>query len=335
MYLAMERESEGVRFFLRHSSKNKDGVWISTDVFDLGSDPEEYVEYIDERVFLISSQIEDALYERGIKYDYADLEEIFWPFIDPVIRQRIDDFGGIRGRGSRKKSRFSREELRQMQGSIHPFDRRRMLFLKFLQINIEPLMGEPLVFLNRLLNKSRDELEQNFKFMEMDLRPWELKAYVYAIFALPGRFSSRLSRFVPDAQDQGLMDDYFIEELCRMNSDPSYLDAGARPVSFVGLHPYLRRYAIRYFDVAFKGAGTAWGREYVSAASSETPSYTQEDNLRVMGMSKREFDSMSEREFVRFYKKQAQRLHPDKGGEHESFIRLKEAFESLLVVKKW
>ncbi len=334
MYLAMERGPDGVRFFLRHSFIGKDGIWISTDVFDLGRDPEEYVEYIDERVFLISPKVEDALYKKGIEYDYADLEEIFWPFIDPVIRQRIDDFGGIRGRGPYRKSRFSKDELRQMQACIHPFDRRRMLFLKFLQINIEPLMDEPFVFLNKLLNKSRDELEQNFKFMEMDLRPWELKAYVYAIFALPGRFANRLSRFVPDAQDQDLMDKYFIEELCSLNADPSYINIGARPASFIGLHPYLRRYAIRYFDLAFKGLGADFekGNTFVQQQAS---SYNQEGYLKIMGISKKEFEDMSKKEFVRFYRKKAQMLHPDKGGEHESFIRLKEAFESLLVVKKW
>ncbi len=336
MYLAMERDREGVRFFLRHSMKSREGVWISQDIMDLGRDPEEFVEYIDERIFLISPLVEEALDDKGVEYDYEDLEEIFWPFIDPYIKQRIDDFGGIRGRGaSRRKRRYSKQELRRMQEAIHPFDKRRMLFLKFLQINIEPLMDEPLIFLNKLLHKSRDELEQNFRFMEMDLRPWELKAYIYAIFALPGRFSTRLSRFVPDAQDQDLMDGYFLDELCTLNADTSYLDKGARPYSFQGLHPYLRRYAIRYFDVAFNRPAPGWSYGYEGQAIKYSSSATEDEHLEVMGLSKNKFDNMSEKQFVSYFRKRAQRLHPDKGGDHEVFLRLKEAFEFLLVKKKW
>ncbi len=334
MYLAIKRGPNGQRFILRHSVKDKGGQWISQDIFDLGRDPEEYVEYIDERVFLISPEVEDALYEKGVEYEYEELEEIFWPFIDPYIRQTIEDFGGIRGRGVTRKRRYTEEELEKMQASIHPFDKRRMLFLKLLQINIEPLMSRPLIFLNQLLNKSRDELENNFEFMEMDLRPWEMKAYIYSIFDLPARFAPRLSRFIPDAQDRDLMDDFFMEEICRLNSDPLFIDAGARPGKFRGLHPYLRRYAIQYFDFVFKGPGL--GRTSKESGPWHPPATSRDDEyLYVMGLSREEFDKMSEKEFVSYYRKRAQELHPDKGGEHESFIRLKDAFEILIVKKRW
>ncbi len=334
MYLAIERAREGLKFLIRRSVKNDNGVWISQDLFDLGPDPEDFVEYIDERVFLISGEVEDALFEKGVEYDYEELEEIFWPFIDPDIKQTIEDFGGIRGRGVTRKRRYSRQELERMQASIHPFDRRRMLFLKLLQVNLEPLMNEPLIFLNRLLDKSRDELEHAFEFMEMELRPYEMRSYLYAIFGLPERFGMRLSRFIPEVQDQELMDGFFIEEVCRLNSDGKYLDEGARPLTFSGLHPYLMRYVIEYFDFAFKGPGP--GRvEGSTGPWHPPPSSVQEGHLKVMGLSRKEFEEMSEKEFVSFFRKKAQRLHPDKGGEHESFIRLKEAFESLLVQKRW
>ena len=334
MYLAIERGPEGTRFFLRQSVQKAGGSWISKDLFDLGRDPEEFIEYIDERVFLISSKVLDALYEKGVEYEYEELEEIFWPFIDPDIKQTIEDFGGIMGRGSQRKRRFSPDELTRMQASIHPFDRRRMLFLKLLQINIEFLMERPLPFLNSLLDKSRDELEQNFEFMEMELRPWEMRGYIYAIFGLPERFKPRFSRFIPDAQDQDLMDDFFIEELCKLNSDSSFLDEGARPSVFKGLHPYLRRYAIQYFDFVFRGPGPGRARE---ERGGWHPPVTSSDTelLSLIGLTRSEYEAMSEREFVSFFRKKAQELHPDKGGEHEAFIRLKEAFEILLHKKRW
>ncbi|NPA94128.1 MAG: J domain-containing protein [Thermodesulfobacteria bacterium] len=334
MYLAIERGPQGQRFILRHSVQDKDGIWVSLDVFDLGRDPEEYVEYIDERVFLISPEVEEALADKGVEYEYEELEEIFWPFIDPYIRQTIEDFGGIRGRGGRKRKRYTQEELGRMQASIHAFDKRRMLFLKLLQINIEPLMDHPLIFLNRLLDKSRDELENNFRFMEMDLRPWEMKAYIYCIFGLPARFAPRLSRFIPDAQDRDLMDEFFMEELCSLNSDPTYIDAGARPRQASGLHPYLRRYAIQYFDFVFKGPGL--GRSAGSRGPWRPPATARDDeHLFIMGLSRQEFDQMNEQEFVRYYRRRAQELHPDKGGDHDAFIRLKDAFEILIIKKRW
>ncbi len=329
MYLAIVRQKNITHFVLRHSFYNKELGWISKDIIDLGRDPEKFVEYIDERIFYISDEVQNAILNEGIDFEYEELEEIFWPFIDPYIKQRIDDFGGIRGRRGKRKKRFSKKELKKMQAGIHPFDRRRMLFLKFLQINLEPLMDLPLSFLNKLLNKSRDELEQGFEFMELELRPWELKAYLYAIFGLAERFAPRLTRFIPDAQNQTLLDEYFLEELCRLNSDISFLDAGIRPKKYNGLHPYLRRYLIYYFDHAYK---VKMEPSWSDRLDEKVPTF--KEHLSIMGLSQDEFDKMTERQLISYFRKRAQKLHPDKGGDHHLFIRLKEAFEILLEEKR-
>ena len=334
MYLAIVRDRTGTRFVLRHSFRSPEGGWESRDVIDLGRDPEEFINYIDDRVFLISQDVLDAAWEKGIEYEYEELEEIFWPFVDTEIRQTIEDFGGIRGRSHKRARRPDKDALKRMQRGIHHFDRRRLLFLKFLHMNIEPLMDEPFPFLNRLLDKSRDEIEQDFEFMEMDLRPWEMKNYIYAIFGLPGRFSGRLTRFIPEAQDQETMDKFFLEELCRLNGDSSYIGIGARPSRASGLHPYLRRYLFQYFDFIFKsrvfrGIGGGQFRPRPSSSGSV------DEFLGVMNLTREEFEGMDEREFVSCFRKKALEMHPDKGGDHKKFIRLKDAFEFLIVKKRW
>jgi DnaJ-class molecular chaperone len=39
---------------------------------------------------------------------------------------------------------------------------------------------------------------------------------------------------------------------------------------------------------------------------------------------------MTKRGLTRLYRRMAKKLHPDKGGEHEKFIQLSEAYQELL-----
>ncbi|RUM89789.1 MAG: hypothetical protein DSZ23_02795 [Thermodesulfatator sp.] len=337
MYIGMDkgREDKTV-FFLRQSYQAEHGGWCSRDLFCLGPDPEKYIEYVDERAFYISPEVEEKLGSQGVNYEYSELEEIFWPFIDPYIRQTIDAFGGLHGREYKRHKRYSRDELVRMQEGIHLFDKRRFIFLKYLQIDTDSLLSRPLPFLNRLLDKSRDEIESIFDMMELDLKPWEMKGYLYAIFGLPERFSPRLSRFIPDVQDQDIMDEFFLDELCSLNRDSTYLDQGARPTGTAWLHPYLKKYLFQYFDYVFRGPrpGRSF-QENQNRAWHPSANDSDEHHLKVMGLDKDRFNNMSEEDFVRFFRKMAQKLHPDHGGDHEDFIRFQQAFEYLMVKKKW
>ncbi len=337
MYIGLDRSSQSSTLYcLRHSFKGEGGAWHSKDLFELGEDPENFIEYLDERAFYISPEVEQALAEQGIKYEYSELEEVFWPFIDPFIRQTLEAFGGLEGRKYRRPKRYSRDKLLKMQGSIHLFDKRRFIFLKYLQIDTDSLLQRPLPFLNQLLEKSRDEIENMFDLMELDLKPWEMRGYLYAIFGLPERFAPRLSRFIPEVQDQDMMDSYFLDELCKLNRDASCIDQGARPAGAVWLHPYLRKYLFQYFDSVFRGPrpgrsfqenqNRAW---HPSASASDT------NELNIMDLDLETFNRMTEKDFIRHFRKMAQKLHPDKGGSHEKFIRFQQAFNILLLKKKW
>ncbi len=337
MYIGIDKSREDTTsFFLRQSYMDNKGRWRSRDLFDLGPDPEKFIEYVGERAFYISPELEQALSDLEIDYEYEELEEIFWPFIDPFIRQTIDAFGGLEGRKYKRPHKYALKELQEMQAGIHIFDKRRLIFLKFVQIDTDGLLDRPLPFLNQLLGKSRDEIENMFDMMELDLKPWEIKGYLYAIFGLPERFSPRLSRFIPDVQDQDMMDRFFLEELCLLNQDSSYLDKGARPGRSAWLHPYLKKYLFQYFDYAFRGPRP--GRSFHENQNKAWhPSATEADldQLETVGLDMETFNKMTEKEFVSYFRKMAQKLHPDKGGDHEQFIRFQQAFEQLMVKKKW
>ncbi len=337
MYIGIDKSREDVTsFFLRQSYQDRDGTWLSRDLFDLGQDPEQFIQYVGERAFYISPELEQALSEMDVDYEYRELEQIFWPFIDPFIKQTIDAFGGLEGRTYERPKRYSVEQLSGMQAEIHLFDKRRLIFLKYLQIDTDSLLKRPLPFLNQLLEKSRDEIENMFDMLELELKPWEIRGYIYAIFGLPKRFYPRLSRFIPDVQDQDAMDQFFLEELCNLNEDASYIDRGARPSRSATLHPYLKKYLFQYFDYAFRGPRP--GRSFhENQKTAWHPSATQADSaqLETMGLDQDTFNNMTEKEFVSYFRKMAQKLHPDKGGDHEKFIRFQQAFEQLMAKKKW
>jgi DnaJ-class molecular chaperone len=50
----------------------------------------------------------------------------------------------------------------------------------------------------------------------------------------------------------------------------------------------------------------------------------------VFGVEKEILSSMSKRSLVRLFRRLAQKRHPDKGGTHEEFIRLTEAYRECL-----
>jgi len=43
---------------------------------------------------------------------------------------------------------------------------------------------------------------------------------------------------------------------------------------------------------------------------------------------------MSRKDFARLYRLKAMELHPDKGGDHDEFVKLTEAYHALLKTKK-
>jgi DnaJ-class molecular chaperone len=82
--------------------------------------------------------------------------------------------------------------------------------------------------------------------------------------------------------------------------------------------------------------------EYISRRQHRTSRRTRrkkaaasdEEAGRIFGVDKEEIRSMSRAELISRYRKLAQKLHPDKGGNHEEFIRLTEVYKVLLRRKR-
>jgi hypothetical protein len=330
MYIARQRQKDGnIKYFIKHSYQDESDTWLSKSLFNLGHDPEEYIVYVGDRAFYIDPAVEEAISSQGVIYNYDELEEIFMPFLEPEIRRVVKQFGKRGG----KRRRYSKVELAAMQKDIHPFDRRRLCFLKFCHTKIEDLSNQPFSFFNILLNKSRDEIEQVLEDMEFMLSPREKREYLYAIFDIPRRFAPKLTRFIPDAQDQDLIDKYLLEEICKLDQDSTFLNQGAVPWEAKGLHPYLQKYLIQYFDVLYKwpitdgsaGHNTTGHKVWAPPAKS-----SDEKHFKTMGINANEFSRMGKGEFTFLFRRRAQELHPDKGGNHEAFIALQQAYQILI-----
>ncbi len=188
-----------------------------------------------------------------------------------------------------------------------------------------------------LLNKSRDEIEQYFLESEGILDPSELKSYVYVIFDLQ-RFSSKLTaKTMPQALDQKKVDEYFIEEICHLNKDRSFWAGMAtRP----GLHEYLIRYIIMFFDSEYDQSyflhdyikNFIDGKRFYAPPPNKS-SVTLDEAITIFGIKKDKLKKMSRRGLTALYRHMAKKHHPDKGGEHDKFIKLTEAYQELLKSK--
>ena len=164
MYLDFLTPASGRGGYVIRHSRFEEGIgWVSEELFDLGDDPEKYIEYVGSHGFYISSKVEEAIREKGVTFEYSELEALFEPFLDPYIRDCVEQF--TRAPRRKESRRGIKARLKKEFHTLHPFDRRRICFLRFGQINIEGLVDKPGLFFKVLLDKSRDELENMFYFV--------------------------------------------------------------------------------------------------------------------------------------------------------------------------
>ncbi len=330
MYLARKAIGGHTYFFIRESVF-KDGVWQSRDLFALGEDPTRYIIYSGGNSFYIDEYVLRAIEEKGVKTDQWELEKIFWPFVKPEIRHTIDNFSAHYQ--LKRRPRLPTREQMKLQKRFHLFDQRRLTFLKFGGVNIDPLLERPLPFLNVLKDKSRDEIEQLIMEKEMRLKPRETLAYIYASFGLARHFIHRLTKFIPEAQLLKEIDFFFLEELCKIAADESYRMGLSEETV---LQDYLSRYVIMHFDRLEKDRAyferqKARLRRQRQAAARKVLSRAAE----VFGVSEEELWRMGKEDILRLFRRQAQKLHPDRGGDHEAFIELRKLFEDLMTARGW
>lgn len=336
MYIRRTVRAGKCRYLLRESY-SQDGEWRHRDILDLGEDPGSYIEYPGGNGYYFKECLEKALSSSGVTYSEDELERVFLPYLPHHVRRVIQQF---QGRGpspcARRWRGVSDEELLRQQGGLHTFDKRRLHYLRCGRVDIGQLEGRSWKFLNVLLGKSRDEIEQTLENMESVLRPQEMKTYIFTAFHLQAHFSRHLLRNEPTALDPERVDEAFLSELCALNRDATFFrGTGQRDVD--SLHPYLVKYLIHYFDHDFERMH--WDgllRDYLRSrqfrsrrAVPQTP-VSQREACTVLGISEEECRQMSRKELVRLYRERVKKAHPDSGGDHEAFVRLRDAYESLL-----
>jgi hypothetical protein len=335
VYLARQTEGGKTHYYIRESFL--DGTrWKSRDLVALGQDPARWIHYPTEKAYYIDETIEDTLSVKGIEPSQEELEGIFWPFLDPAVRSVIRRHS-LRGSGKASK-RVPSRDLADLQKDIHVFDKRRLYFLRYGAPDSGKMPSRPLRAYNRLLRKSRDEIEQMFEGMETLLRPHERRMYVYFAFNLQSVFASPLAGRYPGAMDPDTMDEAFLDEICRLQSDGSLFPEGE---GRHGLDPALVRYVIMHFDNEFRAPRAEW--DYVQdfmgrhrrhrKPMGRRPRLPLEEACKLLAINKEIFERLTVRQLAQHYRKQALQCHPDRGGTHEQFITLTRAYKDLLAGK--
>jgi hypothetical protein len=334
LYLAEHTIKGKKKYVLRDSRYDPESnSWMSRDLYDLGWSPWDYIIYPGGNAFYIDEKVTEKLEEQGLTYDLCELEELFWKFIRNEIRQKLEPF---HCRGLRTKYRGGEKDV-QGEDSVHIFDKHRLYYLRSGTEDQRRISLLPPTYFKAILNKSRDEIEQYFMQLENCLSPREYKQYTYVIFDLQRYFSGSSARLIPQALDQDELDRKFIRDLCRLHWDESFW-AGFQQNK--RLHEYLVRYAVMFFDYEFDG-GSAWEeylQNFINSKRFYSPAAQQvnvemSEIVEIFGVAGKELHAMNKNDLTKLYRQKAHEHHPDKGGEHDGFVRLTEAYEQLLQMK--
>ncbi len=336
MYLKRRRETDGNHYLISESYSGGD-AWRHRELKDLGPDPGDWIEYPGGNSFHLREGLEEELRDLGARFTDNDLESLFIPFLDPRIRRIVEQFQ--RTDPSKKPWKaYSREELYHRQQALHDFDKRRIHYLRCGRVDIGDLDARPWPFLNVLIDKSRDEIEHMLEEMERELPPWEVRPYLYTALDCRTHFRHLITRNRPGALDPERVDEAFLEDLCRLNRDERFF-LGVDDHGPDILHDYLVRYAVLYFDHDYD-RGIPW-QEYVEDFINKHRFYSppirssgfdeaEKAAFSRLGIDPDTFRSMDRRKLTRIYRRQAMESHPDRGGDKDDFVELKEAYERLL-----
>jgi len=331
MYLARKQIKKKTHYFLRQSIS--DGSVIhSRDLFDLGCHPEAYIIYPDGgNTFYFDEGLCDAIKAKGVEPDSGLMEAVLWPFLSPETRRLLERFS--RSPAGRTK-RLAEEKKRCQTEPFHMFDKRRIHYLRYGEIDQSSLSRVPKKIYRKLLDKSRDEIEQQFLTMEQVLQPDEKKNYVFAAFNIAGHFNSELARKFPLALPEEKVDALFMEEICRLNDDAAFWSH--LPMTDF-LQEYLVRYACWFFDTDFAGGDylddLVWQfkrRHHGFRPPPPRSHMPEEEALAMLGIEPSELKGMTVKTLTQHYRRMAKQYHPDRGGGHDKFIRLTRAFEDVL-----
>ena len=328
MYLARTNIRNQTHYYIRDTYL--DGFCLkSRDIFYLGTDPSRYIIYSNGHGFYFDEVIEETLAQFGLHPDQNELEHIFWDFLDPEIKRVITGF----------QRPFSKPETVSPKPCppVHVFDKRRIHYLKFAQMDQRNLNKIPLKLFRALHGKSRDEIEQYFWVQERVLSLNELKTYVYTIFDLKCFFLEGAAGQRPQDLSQNKMDQFFIEAVCRLNDDKEFWVGMALSDM---LNEYLLRYVIMYFDYEFPHYSPFQNnlQDFMNRHRTFLPPKKVRLNMkeasRLFETSWDRLKQMDLKSFNRLYRKMALKHHPDQGGSQEKFVKLAKYYEGLLRKKE-
>ncbi|MFP4030466.1 MAG: J domain-containing protein [Desulfococcaceae bacterium] len=327
MYLARKRIRGINHYFIRESYRDGERM-RHRELMALGPDPTQFLEYPGGNAFYVDEAVEETLREKGTRPVGDELEDLFWPFVDPEVRHAQEHF---RHR-TRRRSRPAREKLRGED--FHLFDRRRVHFLRYGQMDQGNIGRVSPRLYRALADKSRDEIEQYFMREERVLRPHELKTYLFVAFDLQRHFGQAFAKTMPQALDQSEVDETFLGEVCRLHADAEFWGGmGLREV----LHRYLIRYVALFFDHEYGRSGYLQDilNDWINQHRAWNPPRSRSkvgvsEASAVFDVPESELRSMSRAELTRMYRKKAMKHHPDQGGDPAAFIRLAEAYQALV-----
>jgi len=324
MYLARIKKENQITYILRESVQKEEGFGFR-DICDLGPCPGAWIDYPGGNAWYLSPELESRVSKAARNFDPDRFEDLFRPFIRPAVRRATETFSR---RSSSGFKRMGKKEKQALALSVHDFDKRRAHYLKFGNMDQGSLENMPAVLFKNLKDKSRDEIEQGFMAREKCIRPRDLKSYVYTVFDLQRFFKSFMARQMPHAMDQDRVETFFIKELCLLNQDFFCLTDH--------LHDYLIRYAIMFYDHTYGDTVLLddMARDFMFRRRNFTPPpkplVPLSEARKIFGLSLEGMKTMDKKTLTRKFRKLARKHHPDKGGDHEKFVEINEAYQALL-----
>ncbi|NOQ46272.1 MAG: hypothetical protein GQ559_06325 [Desulfobulbaceae bacterium] len=330
MYLARKFINDQLYYILRESFQKGDHL-ASRDLVNLGAEPEHFIKYPGGCSFFIDDWVFDQLQSKGVDSDYYEVEDFFFPFLDPYIREKIAPFH------DRHKNRSWKAMDKAMRARVindtHIFDRRRIHFLRFGRSDQRGMDRQTSLY-KVLLDKSRDELEQLVIEREQGLGPIEYNRYIFTIFDLQRFFTESCARIMPQVLDGDKVDHCFVKEVCNLDKDEGFWEGMKRTDCVPN---YLIRYVVMYFDYSFP-VGNSWdnfvhsfmGSRRRHQATRGSQRMSMDKATTVFGVSRKDLAAMDRKELTRLYRKKAHELHPDKGGDNDRFVELTAAYNELL-----
>ncbi|PID75319.1 MAG: hypothetical protein CSB23_04375 [Deltaproteobacteria bacterium] len=331
MYLATEQQRGVTRYRIRISVQTDKDLYASQTVFDLGPDPCRFFNIVAEHCVIFDDALLSALQDAEIRRPADELEKLLFAFFPQDVQQRLLLF---RDRGIKYKGPLSPEEKEQIQRQVHIVDKRRLYYLRYGAVDQSRLYRLNEKCCRPLIGQSRDEREYYFREQEKVLEPGMYLQYVYAIFNLCRHFQQSFASWLPEALPRDEIGRHLKEALRLLQLDTSFWQAEKAGEQ---LHPHLQHYLwmLRNFVPRTASFQQRFAEDFIAGRRQfkwperKTPTASPEKFKEIWGVSREQLQAMSQRELTRLYRKKALELHPDKGGDAELFIVMREIYTAL------